>query len=958
MTSKILLARFKLNFDALKGIKVAIFDFPYEAALDEFLAGIVQINPQRARKNDRKIEYKEYPPIRRLNDVLVGSAPILVHGFEEYAQFTHTWEKSHLKTRARRMLALATDGLGVPVWRPSSEQINDLAAVWAANWALNTFQEEIAMRGGEELLEALDSQIRSVQAHWHEMDASELWDSKENGIVWDALPSVISTVFVERTTHQPFRLGNDHDRRDIQWRLTQDGDKHLAVINEPFYFEHGSKRGLISYKLEFVVQTQAVQPEPWIAVYIRVRRWADSPISQKNFRRDVSVMLTMGSERKAGWQVAPTMIRLKVTGGIGNLRWQNDTPSLLEAWNVRALPDPNDLFTNPAQFATPDNFGDTYHILHAEGMEYNKRQGHIAKSGTSLRERADIMQHISAIMITDQEQKDTTNVVLETDTFLEVDELATLDIDTILEKQLISMFTFDDLHKRGARAIPVSSRIGTAEKRRQIAHRMIMDALDRARGGKPLNFMLISKETPAKDVLEMELRKFLFLGDGEPFPDSIKITRVVTPLELNNPPGRKIPPSRPVKECKEHQQTLEAEWQGKVSEWQGLLRENIDPAAHNLAFIEMDGSMAKATEKDDWLKSAIRHACVQQRVLSQMVFTIPKGITEGKPYVPDRSRIQNAVRDLLLRQLHVMYGPPSHIYQYAGLGEDVAKSLVIIGLYHHKSNTPSVDYPLAVELHPDGSVFVILPDETGNATTPIPYIEAGVKIGQLFARPMTDENKKRINYYPKKSDTRLQTFVEQILKRHRDRPQLVLMEADGWRSQGIASIGNETIKSGMIKVKNTTYRSADLPNLRILRVRDTGNLGETPQYMATDNERWDELDEIDDLDLMIGVPDTSVESDLLHYFSIGRQLRAAGEQDNELYSFNEGGDTAYKHQQAVEFVPFFLQQGDDPLIYCRIAHFLRSSPAWEGGNIVLSYPLHLARTLVKDQLDVFKPEIC
>jgi hypothetical protein len=223
---------------------------------------------------------------------------------------------------------------------------------------------------------------------------------------------------------------------------------------------------------------------------------------------------------------------------------------------------------------------------------------------------------------------------------------------------------------------------------------------------------------------------------------------------------------------------------------------------------------------------------------------------------------------------------------------------------------------------------------------------------------MTEENKKRINYYPKKSDIRLQIFVEQILKRYQDRPQLVLMEADGWRSQGLVSIGNETIKSGVIKMKNTTYGLADLSNLRILRVRDTGNLGETPQYVATDNERWDELDEIDDLDLMIGVPDTSVKSDLLHYFSIGRQLRAAGDQNNELYSFNEGGDTAYKHQQAVEFVPFFLQQGDDPLIYCRIAHFLRSSPAWEGGNIVLSYPLHLARTLVKDQLDVFKPEIC
>jgi hypothetical protein len=74
-------------------------------------------------------------------------------------------------------------------------------------------------------------------------------------------------------------------------------------------------------------------------------------------------------------------------------------------------------------------------------------------------------------------------------------------------------------------------------------------------------------------------------------------------------------------------------------------------------------------------------------------------------------------------------------------------------------------------------------------------------------------------------------------------------------------------------------------------------------------------------------------------------------------AFGEGGDVAYKHQQAIEFVPFFLQDGDDPLVYCRIGHFLRSSSAWEGGNIVLPYPSHLGKTLVSDQMDVMSPKL-
>jgi hypothetical protein len=222
---------------------------------------------------------------------------------------------------------------------------------------------------------------------------------------------------------------------------------------------------------------------------------------------------------------------------------------------------------------------------------------------------------------------------------------------------------------------------------------------------------------------------------------------------------------------------------------------------------------------------------------------------------------------------------------------------------------------------------------------------------------MNKENRRQVDY-SKYNDPRLSRFAERVLTKAWERPTLILMEADGWRSHSGLPIGNEVLQHNHLQINNKAYTPEMLPRVRMVRVRDAGNLGETPQYAATNNSSWNELDAAELFDMMIGVVDTHTTSELPHYFSIGRQLAAAKKDDHTLYSFDEGGDVAYKHQQAVEMVPFFTQPEDeDPYVYCRIAHLLRSTSAWEGGNIVFAFPLHLGRTLVKNQLDVFKPRV-
>ena len=63
---------------------------------------------------------------------------------------------------------------------------------------------------------------------------------------------------------------------------------------------------------------------------------------------------------------------------------------------------------------------------------------------------------------------------------------------------------------------------------------------------------------------------------------------------------------------------------------------------------------------------------------------------------------------------------------------------------------------------------------------------------------------------------------------------------------------------------------------------------------------------------------------------------------------------AYKHQDMVEMLPFFvrrdLQTEENLKALCRVAHWLRTSPAYTKGNIKQPYPMHLGNKSIADFL--------
>jgi len=78
-------------------------------------------------------------------------------------------------------------------------------------------------------------------------------------------------------------------------------------------------------------------------------------------------------------------------------------------------------------------------------------------------------------------------------------------------------------------------------------------------------------------------------------------------------------------------------------------------------------------------------------------------------------------------------------------------------------------------------------------------------------------------------------------------------------------------------------------------------------------------------------------------------------EENQEFLSNSGGDVAFRHQQAVEIVPFFLQPEDEPAAWARVVHALRFSTAWGQGNLSKPYPLHLAHTLLEDMKAAVPP---
>jgi hypothetical protein len=325
----------------------------------------------------------------------------------------------------------------------------------------------------------------------------------------------------------------------------------------------------------------------------------------------------------------------------------------------------------------------------------------------------------------------------------------------------------------------------------------------------------------------------------------------------------------------------------------------------------------------------------------------------------DIGRVKNGVADLLIRQTGTLLDSPFTTYsKQAELPIELAKNLTIVGLYRRRTNTnPPVDYAMAVRILPQGQIEACLP--TPDAKTPqwLPYLTATNQIGNLFASKTKRANKLKL-------DTEaLCRFLCSVLLQTKDEPTLVIAMADDWRSGIWSQLGNSYLSKNVLKLNNYTtdknyttksFTPTDLPNLRIVRLRQKGTLGETPQYVATHSDKtWQNSEAFMVFGVPTGFEDTSAKSSLYHYLSVPQlSVAAKGQRGRNAASAkrDKGGDIPFKYQSVLEIVPFFLQENDNPIEWARIVHLLRQTPAWAGGGLLSPYPIHLAHKAISDQL--------
>ena len=991
-------ARMSLAEDALANLDVAVLWFPYSKAVVQFRADMEQVLSHGKKK-------EVSPPYRQLNNALLACFPTLTHGFEYLGQ-----EKEDQRIARYRALAVGT--AENPLRTPSTQLLHELIVIWARDWS-----ERYCGKGNQEADSVCDRFLSDIQAmpaawRWEPVSPEALVQdiNAENALGFQAIPSLLATMLHEKKC----TINGGHGEQELRWRKAQGGGSGrtgLFVVSNPFeasYIDQYGhfQRGYFAYRLDFHLETQAGRfyrtgkLKPWVFIHLSCQRYGHERLTEFNFGRDISVLIGMNEERLPFAPQDTTLVRLVVEKNKGEFAWKLQLPKLLAAFNARKLENPAAILDHPAAFGnlhqSSGSKKDEYYLVHAEGYEYGdeKSSGHAIKTGYSLRERGDV---IASVL------KDLQGVLVP-DIPMERDFPAPNGAKTP-----IAMRDFEHISKLPAFSVQQQGRLGPGGMDQRVRERLrerqslVAEAIRRALRGEPMHLFVFWREADTLQAVEEQLRHAFRLTKEEALPSGITSIWIDNPTLLQPLDTEQLSPAS----GRSFDDQLRKQHIKKREDWRSFLQRVVPPRSGiSFAMIEIGRSKQKGVYPQQSIYGAVRDACALESIPSQMLQTVTRtaknqeeaegGQAEETFSSKTKGRVLNAVLDLSLRQMGALYGEPHKIYEWAQLPAPISQELDVIAFCRVRKNIAfndtlagDVHYALAVRLRATGEVDVLLP----GAQKWISYAQAGPEVGRLCSRSRSDQfqgNRRLGQRDPsgqlfskiKLTGTQMAQFVRETLTQHiEERPTLALIEADGWRNErgeddkGMVwpQLKNEHLwgKRDMLYFKHLPsgceYQRDDEPLQNLLAVIRLRTGKETPQYI-TNRTAWTEDRVARDFIRLSGFYDTTVQT-MLHYFSVGRRPLTQKSQDTataqELYmldhhlkgspKFDEyGANIAFKHQQMVEMVPFFVHpdfQTEDGLkMLCRIPHYLRSSPAWTMGNITLPYPMHLGEKLIEDQL--------
>lgn len=906
LPTNVSLRRFTINPDKLgNGFEIWTLDFPFGQAIERFKG--------KVQNRLKSLGFTEYVsvPYRQLNNALLTICPTLTHGFE-YAG----------KQKPYRALAVAVPS--APAQLPDPKNIRQVIREWALLWTkrssiVNNIPEDEQRTMREELIAAINAPLNEWS--WHKITANQLlqsFDSRE-ALNYTALPSLMAALLHNKESIIHGKC--------IRWQKIQDrdgGNNKLSVVGfinqRPIWAHYAIQRfrvddsgeGFAAYKLEFRLETQAGREDPWMFVSLHVQRYGDKPLTHPNDRRRVSILTAANSARLDDFPIDSTLVRLQTREKDNIPEWNDYLAQLLESIGANRLEDPAKIYADPQSYWRPSSASsaysnDEYYIIHAEGYRYGEEMaGHELRAGLSMLDSAEVFDSILNEHLT----------ILALDAPLAIDQKPFSNVNT----------------PRAMRDYDFISRPG----RLQVAD--MEELIRRALRGQNMLISIFWSNPDTRDGIFGALRMALLLQPQDPFPSNVTVIDHPIALGLLDPVDRK---------------NFVASFQQRIRDWKAFLKPRIPETPNCFAVIEMLETSWK-------VKDATRTACVEQGITSQMVYPIRMKLDKLGQQVymggqkQHEHRANSVAREVLLRHIGGMYGNPQEIYEAAGLR---VKNLEFIAFFLRQTDG-NINYPIATKLSSDGAVAVMLPDRDDW----ILYGNAAPELGRIFAKErvnltydgtknkLRDEKKKDSALFYEKGN--LYRFILRVLKQLQH-PTIMLIEADKWRNEGAwPQLRNSDLPLNWNvlnldpnePVERTDSRFENL--LAVIRMRSDR---ETPQYVT---------DTLREFTQLTGTIDTST-GNLLHYYSIGRELVTSKGQRYPRTRYatmldGVGAGVAFKYPQVVEFVPFFVREDFQSLSglvqLCRIPHYLRVSPAWPQGNIVLPYPMHLAQTLINDQL--------
>jgi hypothetical protein len=379
-----------------------------------------------------------------------------------------------------------------------------------------------------------------------------------------------------------------------------------------------------------------------------------------------------------------------------------------------------------------------------------------------------------------------------------------------------------------------------------------------------------------------------------------------------------------------------------------------------LSIIELKNyySSKKRNEPMRDAKRTLRFAFAQTGRLTQ--FFIPEDTSgnereKEKAEALIKTKAHAAVLDIR-RQLGYMGNDLSEMLEEVGLQPGTQ----LIGLHLEVENVSlrskrlkeeAVFFPSAVKLIiGQKQILAATPDAKGDShdLSWEPYFQTELRLGTYSGSQLRMGISNR-----SEGGKVLERFIEQIVEIEKDKPTLIFVPSNEWRTYW-EWLQDKLMSFDHMKLNNSIYLPAShglvggntrrIENIRVIRYR----FGEVPAYLTLDPTKGSES--------QAGYGHGVCKIADRIYYSIAQKPDSYQASYN-WSRFSESASGGYKHNARmsalIEVVPAFLQLDDDPDMYARAFHLLRAAAShWVNGFTRHPLPSHLANNLTEDYISM------